>query len=117
LCNFYYEIHEEIPETKLVFSYTTERRRDDLNKKLKRASGARCNRRHLVAVVYAHIDVHTRVARDAGDVARGDEARVRLVRKRRIVITAVAMSAADSEELLGSFSSKLSMISSIEISD
>jgi hypothetical protein len=61
-----------------------------LNKKLKRASGARCNRRHLVAVVYAHIDVHTRVARDAGDVARGDEARVRLVRKRRIVITAVA---------------------------
>ena len=35
----------------------------------------------------AHIDVHTRVARDAGDVARGDEARMRLVRKRRIVIT------------------------------
>jgi len=40
--------------------------------------------------VYAHIDVHTRVARDAGDVARGDEARMRLVHKRRIVITAVA---------------------------
>ena len=74
----------------IVFSYTAERRRDDLNKKLERASGARCNRRHLVAVVYAHIDVHTRVARDAGDVARVDEARVRLVRKRRIVITTVA---------------------------
>ena len=57
----------------MVFSYTTERRRDDLNKKLKRTSGAR-NRRHLVAVVYAHVDVHTRVARDAGDAARGDEA-------------------------------------------
>ena len=40
--------------------------------------------------MYAHIDVHTRVARDAGDVARGDEARMRLVRKRRIVITSVA---------------------------
>ena len=40
--------------------------------------------------MYAHIDVHTRVACDAGDVARGDEARVRLVRKRRVVITAVA---------------------------
>ena len=40
--------------------------------------------------MYAHIDVHTRVARDAGDVARVDEARVRLVRKRRIVITTVA---------------------------
>ena len=40
--------------------------------------------------MYAHIDVHTRVARDAGDVARVDEARVRLVRKRRIVITTIA---------------------------